>query len=125
MIVQGAGAVLVARGLVASGGGGGSTGVNMAAGTFRQGDGCNLDAASTPVTIAGGAFWTRGLVVANGAANVDVTWPDLKTSDRVVLTMETKGGAPSAMPLITYTAATKFTLQSFAGDTSTYGYQVQ
>lgn len=63
-------------------------------------------------------------IVANNAVAVDVTWPDLKASDRVSLTLIAKGGAPSAMPLITYTLATKFTLTSYAGDTSTYGYTI-
>lgn len=116
--------VVIARNVVCLGAFAAGAAVGAGA-TFRQGDGCNLDIATTPVSVAGGAFWTRGAVVANGAANVAVAWPDLKATDRVVLTMATKGGSPTAMPLVTYTPATGFTVQSYALDTSTYGYQVQ
>ena len=75
-------------------------------------------------TIASGGFSDRGQVVANGASNVAIPWPDLQTEDRVVLSMAAKGGAPTALPLVTYTPGTGFTIQSFAGDTSTYDYIV-
>jgi len=99
-------------------------GVYVNGGTARLGTRVYADLATHPVTVASGQS-NRGQVIANGAANVDVTWPDLNASDRVLLTMAAKGGAPSALPLITYTPGTKFTLQSFAGDTSTYDYVVQ
>ena len=108
-----------------------SIGLNPASGTtLRLGQNVDVDLTATPLNVGG--YCSKSIVgaanaapiVANGASAVDVTWPDLKTSDRVTLSLLTKGGTPGD-PQITYTPGTKFTLTSFAGDTSTYHYVVQ
>lgn len=113
-------------------GGAASFGIHSSAGTtLRLGPDVDVSTLDQPLGDVNG-YCTKNLgvvaqnnpIVANNAVAVDVTWPDLKSTDRVSLTLITKGGAPSAMPQISYTPGTKFTLTSFAGDTSTYGYTI-
>lgn len=104
--------------------------VSVATTTLRLGGRIAVDGCGIPHAIAG--YCSRSLgdaapndpIVANGASAVDVTWPDLQSTDRVVLSLSTKGGSPSAMPLVTYTPGTKFTLTSYTLDTSSYDYVV-
>lgn len=109
----------------------GETGfVSVAGSTLRLGDGVDADATSAPLSNVIG-YCSKSIVgatnaapiVANGVTPVNIAWPDLKSTDRVVLSLLTKGGTP-AFPDITYTPGTQFTLTSFAADTSTYHYVV-
>ena len=116
--------VLRMRNVTVAATGGSTIGVNAATGTTVREDACDLESCATKFALAGSAVTNRGTVVANGATGVVIAWPDLKTTDLVTLSMHTKGGAPTAMPLITYNPGTGFTVTSYAGDTSTYDYLV-
>ena len=111
VIVQGAGAVLVASNLRMHGGGSGSVGVDVlgANSTFRQGFGCDLSAAATPVAITG--FTNRFVQVLAGAATTVVPWPDLKSTDKVQLQVQSKNAGTLEGPYgITPTPGTGFTI---------------
>lgn len=115
----------------AGAGGGGISGIVSSAGTtVRLGSGVDVDACTTPLNIGG--YCSKSIVgaanaapvLANGASGVAVAWPNLKTTERVFISLLTKGGTP-AFPDIALNPGTGFTLTSFAGDTSTYHYEVR
>jgi hypothetical protein len=67
---------------------------------------------------------SHGQITANGAGTAqDVTWPNLKSHDRVTLELVTPGGTPG-VNRVQYTLATKFTVTFASGDTSVYNYVV-
>jgi Pectate lyase superfamily protein len=104
-------------------GAGASFGLAAAAGyTLRIGEGCNFQAATNPYNLAGGSYSNRKqTVVANGASGVAVAWPDIKSTDTVIFTLQTAGGT-IGKPTYTVTPGTGFTFASQALDTSTYEY---
>lgn len=64
-----------------------------------------------------------GLVTLTGTTAVTVSNTSIVTSDVIVFSLATVGGAVGAAPTIkTITAATGFTVAGTAGDTSTYNY---
>lgn len=89
----------------------------------------NVDAAAIPILMGATAFSNKGTnnnsVVANGAAAVNVAWPNLRKTDTVVLTLKTLAGiAAPTFPIVTLTPGTGFSVTSVAGDTSTYTFAV-
>lgn len=104
---------------------GGTTGYTQAgAGVTLRVEGRVDNQCTTKYTIHASGYTSRATVTLNGTTPVDVTWPDLKVGDRVVLTRKTDGGTPGITPLIAYTAGTKFTVTGVALDTSVYEYSV-
>jgi hypothetical protein len=108
------------------------TGITTSSGsTLRLGQNVNVSACATPFSIAGycskslGSAAPNNPVAVNGVTAQTVTWPDLKSTERVFLSMHTKGGTPSALPFVTYTPGTSFSITSYALDTSTYDYEVR
>jgi hypothetical protein len=105
-------------------GGGGAIGLLVNGGTARIGDGFNADGATTPVNFTAG-FINRAQVVINGAVPVVIPWPDLKSTDRVELTLTIPvfAGAQT-LAAVVRTPGVGFTVTGFAGDTSTYDWVV-
>lgn len=97
----------------------GYTGVAASGGTLRMSGRCDLS-----TNIGAGAYSNIGTVQLNGASAVDVTWPDLKANDTVMLTLQTAAGVQGLAPTCTKTLGTKFTVTGIALDTSTYVYRV-
>ncbi len=97
---------------------------SVASNTVRIGSNVDLTKTRTQLSLAGPT--NRGTVVANPVGTgVDVTWPDLKATDRVTLTRSVDGGTVGPTPRISYTPGTKFTITGTAADSSTYEYIVQ
>jgi hypothetical protein len=122
-----AGAVLCAHNCKVSVTGGATTGFYADAGaTVRIGSCVDVDATATPQGGAGVHYYSRGATVqVNGVTPVPVAWPDLKSTDRVMMTMQTPtfaGGQTFAA--VAYTPGTGFAVTGFAGDTSVYDYVV-
>lgn len=119
-------AVHVLRGVRMSQGGAGASGYAQAATgtcTLRL-DGRNDLNVTTPTTIAATGYTNVGTVTANGATSVDVSYPDIKATDVVILTRKTDGGTPGNTPRVTIAAGSKFTINGDALDTSVYAYAI-
>ncbi len=90
------------------------------------------DTCSSPLVIAG--FCSKSVpgsvsansVTLNGTTAVAVPWPDLKSSDRVQLTLRTRGATPgSGAVLVNYTPGTGFSLTgNAAGVNDVYDYAI-
>lgn len=103
--------------------------------TVRIGDNVLVDSGSltTPLNILGyssksvSGTTNAGLVTLNGTSAVSVAWPALKTTDRVLLTLHTRGSTPDThAPLVTYTPGTGFTVTgSIASANDVYDYEVR
>jgi hypothetical protein len=93
--------------------------------TFVRGTGIVFETAAVPYQFGvAGTFQNWGTVVASGTTAVDVTYPQIKAADTVVLTRTVNGGTPGITPRVTITPGTKFTITGVAGDTSTYGFRI-
>lgn len=94
----------------------GGIGVNAAAGsTTRMGDGFDASGSSTPTTFPLGSYANRGTVAGAGGAGTAVAFPDLKATDRVVLTPHTE-----ATFAVSMTPGTGFSAICAAGATFDY-----
>lgn len=103
---------------------GAANGVVYSGNTTRLGLNNNFDGCTTAVLASGGTL-SQGTVQLNGAVAVNVAWPDLKSTDRVRLTLKTLAGvALSGDPIVIYTPTVGFSVTGTAGDTSTYEYSV-
>lgn len=90
--------------------------------TFRQGDGCKFDVATTAVSNAG--YWSRA-AGGNGVSTIGtsgaVAWPDIASSDRIIFRLTATGGTPTPYPIpYVITAGVGYNPTLAAGDTSTY-----
>lgn len=120
-VLQNGGVLVIAQSRVS---GPCATGISTVAGTLRVNAAVDLDGAVAPVTITPGAFYNRPQIVANGTTPVVVPWTDLKSTDRVMLTLLTANPAPPVLlgtPQVTYTPGASFTVTGTQTlDASTY-----
>lgn len=84
-------------------------------------------AASTVVltAIGYGQFVKRGTVVANGATPVPVSDAAVNAGSQITLTLNTVGGTAHGAFVSAKTAQSGFSINSLAGDTSTYDYEIR
>lgn len=119
--------VMTLEDAIVTGAGAGVFGARVSAGqTLRIGQGVSITAGcggGGPLYIAG-SFISRAAIVATQAVAVPVQFPDIKAEDSVELTLQIKGGLPSAMPAVVVTPGVGFSMTSYAGDTSTYGFAI-
>jgi hypothetical protein len=110
----------------------GSIGANAGAGcTVRIGKNVHMDAMTGPTwNVNAGAHWNRSsvsgtlAVTLNGLAAQAVAWPDLQSSDDILVELTTPGGTPSPVT-VTKTPATGFSLAGTnVADTSVVNYVV-
>lgn len=93
-------------------------------GTVRIGR-VDLDAIFVGLRYFGSGYYSRNsTVVSNGAGtSQNVTWPNIKSTDRIEFRLVTSGGTPTPRPPIyTITEGVSFTVTFASGDTSTYEY---
>ncbi len=105
----------------------GSTGISLTSGaTVRLGEAIDVDLCTTPLSIGGSAFTSRGQFTANSTTPVSVAWAKLKTTDRVTTKVHTLGTVTvnPPEPLIIQTAGVGFTATSIATDTSVFDYTI-
>jgi hypothetical protein len=69
---------------------------------------------------------TSGTFVANGATPVTVSAPNVTATSIILFGLKTLGGTPAGAPFLNATpiAKTSFSVEAFAGDTSTYTYLI-
>jgi hypothetical protein len=109
----------------------GSIGVNAASGcTVRVGKNVHMDAAAGPTfNFNGGSHWNRsaigpGPVTLTGTADVVIAWPDLQSSDDVLVELVTPTGTVGPVK-VTKTPGTGFRLTGTnVADTSAVNYVV-
>lgn len=78
--------------------------------------------AGKSLVVQSGSNAKSGTVIANGASNVTVSTTAITTNSAVVFGLKTVGGTPAPVFQSTITAGTSFTIQSTAGNTSTYNW---
>jgi hypothetical protein len=81
----GAGSVVAMDNVRITGGNAATIGAYATAGTLRIGAACDLSGAATQISLSGG-YSNRGQTVVGSAGGANVAWPDLKTSDVIILT---------------------------------------
>ncbi|HXB28115.1 MAG TPA: hypothetical protein VNV25_25520 [Gemmatimonadaceae bacterium] len=117
---QHSGSVVVADELqvVPAGGATGTIGFYAPSGTLRLGLGTDSSTCATPIDVTSG-FSNRGQTAAGTAGGAAIAWPDLKSTDVIILT-------PTAATFTGWISATSpgtgFTLKDSAG--GTYGYYI-
>ncbi len=106
-----------------------ATGISVSAGTtLRIGRNVNLSGMTTPLSVAGGGYVSRGVVTLNGTSAVSIAFPDLTAQDTVTLTQLTLGaGGTGVCPKVVQTAGVGFTVTGLvvADTTSTWAWEVQ
>ena len=102
------------------------TGPSSGTGTFRIGR-VDIDGIASGNRYFGTGYFSRtATFVATGSTPKDVTWPNIKSTDRVSFRRTTSGGTVSThAPTYTITEGVKFTVTFDASDTSTYEYRVE
>lgn len=85
----------------------------------------NATATMTFVAIEAGYFPKKGTVIANGATPVAAADTAVTADSSIVLTLKTVGGTPHGAFVSAVTAGTGFSINSLAGDTSTYNYEIR
>ena len=81
--------------------------------------------AITMEAIAQGYVPHSGTVTANGATPVPVTDANVTAGSQIQLTLKTVGGTPHGAFVSAVTPGTGFSINSLAGDTSTYNYEIR
>ena len=101
-----------------------SNGLVVQAGTTARLEGrIDFDALTFPV-INGGSL-SQGQVVLNGVNPVNVAFPDLKSTDTVLFSLNAKAGTGTGLaPIVVYTPTVGFSVTSVAGDTSVWNWSV-
>lgn len=79
----------------------------------------------TLTAIGAGYFPIFGTAVANGATPVAVANTAVTAGSIIVLTLKTTGGTPHGAFVSAITPGTGFSINSLAGDTSTYNYEIR
>lgn len=101
-----------------------SAGVRANGGTVRYKN-LDADACSSPIS-SGGGYLNHGQVTANGSGAAQaITWPDLKSSDTVLLVRVSNAGAFGYFPMVNQTPATGFSVTFNAAETSVWQYVVE
>jgi hypothetical protein len=77
----------------------GSTGINGTTGTVRIGSGVNVDGANTPINAASITL-NKGTFTLNGAANIDVPFADMLSTDIPKITSVDTFGVSGEMPIL-------------------------
>lgn len=118
------GSKLITRDVAVGGSGAGTVAVKVAAGaTYRQQG--SLQSQTTVAVISEG-YYSRGtLDFGQGNASVDVPFPDLQSTDMVVLTRTITAGQVTAPPQVALTPGEKFTVTCLDGDQSVYAYEIR
>lgn len=80
---------------------------------------------TTTAAVAALSTSKSGTVVINGATPVVVANTNIDANSVVVFTLKTIGGTPAGSPFLSsVTPGTGFSVEGFAGDTSTYNYVI-
>lgn len=88
--------------------------------------GVTFSAATAGIVLKRGSNGLCGTFTANGATPVTVNNTNIAITDAIVISLNTVGGTVSVSPpaIQTITAATGFTVQALALDTSIYNYAI-